>query len=297
MTLKQLEALYWAATLGSFALAAERLSTTQSSLSKRILELESELGVRLFDRSGAKARITDIGERVLAPAREMLSRRDEIMLAARGNYGLRGTCRIGVSELVAVTWLADLASRLHETYPDVALEPRIAVAEELLVEVQRGHTDFAVGPVRSPDLAMVSKHLFDVRMTWVSAPRLLPSDGRMSAEAMLQYPVLAMSDRSAVTQALFRWVNDKGLRFRRIVASNSMNALASLAASGLGICLLPEPFANTFIERGQLRPILLRDGTSAPQLPYFLSWRGNDTGRLSIAVRDLALEVLSSRCR
>ena len=52
MTLKQLEAFYWAATCASFAVAAERLHLSVSSLSKRIAELEDALGRPLFDRSG-----------------------------------------------------------------------------------------------------------------------------------------------------------------------------------------------------------------------------------------------------
>lgn len=54
MTLKQLEAFYLAATLGSFSLAAQRAHVTQSSLSKRIAELEAYLGTGLFDRSSTQ---------------------------------------------------------------------------------------------------------------------------------------------------------------------------------------------------------------------------------------------------
>lgn len=51
MTLKQIEAFYWAAKLGSFAIAAQRLQVTQSSLSKRVAELEESVGALLFDRT------------------------------------------------------------------------------------------------------------------------------------------------------------------------------------------------------------------------------------------------------
>ena len=61
MTLKQLKAFYWAATLGSFAIAADRLAISQSSLSKRIAELELALGAELFDRSTRRAIVTDGG--------------------------------------------------------------------------------------------------------------------------------------------------------------------------------------------------------------------------------------------
>ena len=61
MTLKQLEAFYWAATCVNFTVAAERVHLSVSSLSKRIAELEASLGVDLFDRSGRSAKLTAQG--------------------------------------------------------------------------------------------------------------------------------------------------------------------------------------------------------------------------------------------
>ncbi|SUP85622.1 LysR family substrate-binding transcriptional regulator [Yersinia pseudotuberculosis] len=55
MTLKQLEAFYWAARCSNFSIAAERLHISISSLSKRIVELEASLGCTLFDRSDVAA--------------------------------------------------------------------------------------------------------------------------------------------------------------------------------------------------------------------------------------------------
>ena len=65
MTLKQIEAFYWAANLGSFSIAALRLHVTQSSLSKRVVELEESVGAPLFDRSGKRAQLTEAGQRLL----------------------------------------------------------------------------------------------------------------------------------------------------------------------------------------------------------------------------------------
>ena len=65
VTLKQIEAFYWAAKLASFSIAASRLHVTQSSLSKRIKELEEAIGVELFERSGRRAQLTERGQRLL----------------------------------------------------------------------------------------------------------------------------------------------------------------------------------------------------------------------------------------
>ncbi|WP_348752274.1 LysR family transcriptional regulator, partial [uncultured Aquincola sp.] len=78
MTLKQLEAFYWAATCSSFAMAAERVHLSVSSLSKRIAELEASLGQPLFDRSGRQAALTEAGQRLLPQAGALLQQADAL---------------------------------------------------------------------------------------------------------------------------------------------------------------------------------------------------------------------------
>ena len=84
MTLKQLEAFYWAATCSSFAMAAERVHLSVSSLSKRIAELEASLGQVLFDRAGHRAALTEAGTRLLPLAGALLQQADRL----RGSAGI-----------------------------------------------------------------------------------------------------------------------------------------------------------------------------------------------------------------
>ena len=291
MTLKELEAVYWAGTLGSFALAAERLSMTQSSLSKRVLELEEELGERLFDRSGPRARITGAGERVLAQAREMLALRDAIVTGARGPRALSGTCRFGVSEQVAATWLPALVHRAREDHPEVSLEPRVGVTQELLGAVVRGETDFALCPGGSADAQLSSRLLHAVPMAWVSAPGLLKALGVLTVESLQQVPVITTSAQAGATAALDAWAVGQGIKFRRIVACNSMGAVASLAAAGLGLCVLPEPFAARFLQDGRLQRVPVEAPLQVPPLPYYLHWRMGDDSALGQALRDIVIAV------
>lgn len=117
MTLKQLEAFYWAATCASFAVAADRLHLSLSSLSKRIAELESALGLDLFDRSGHRAVLTAAGERLLPQARDLLASADRIRASLRAEPELGVRCRFGVGELSALTWLPRLIGRVRGRYP------------------------------------------------------------------------------------------------------------------------------------------------------------------------------------
>lgn len=177
MTLKQLEAFYWSAILGSFALAADRLSMTQSALSKRIQELEYEVGIPLFDRSGPRARISEAGENILQKAEQLLSLRDEIVMAARGPAGLHGVCRFGISELMAMRYLPAIVSAIRREFPEIVLEPRVAVTKELLEDVERGEMEFALAPGHSVDPGILSEQFCHIPLFWVAAPGLIVSHG------------------------------------------------------------------------------------------------------------------------
>jgi DNA-binding transcriptional LysR family regulator len=287
MTLKQLEALFWAGTLGSFALAAQRLCTTQSTLSKRIQELEEELGEPLFDRSGPRARITGAGERVLTHAGQMLRAKDDILAAARGPQGLRGSCPFGVSEFVASCWLPEIVAAMHERHPEVTLEPRVGVTGELMHDLARGETDFAICAASTADASIASERLHQVEMTWVASPALAHGTPMLTRDRLADTPVLSTSPQSGATAALQQWALQEGIKFRQLTPSNSMHAVASLAAAGLGVCVLPGPFARLFVDTGRLAPLQAADDCRIPPVTYFLHWRRDDARMLTARVREL----------
>ncbi|MFK8251847.1 LysR family transcriptional regulator [Ancylobacter terrae] len=294
MTLKQLEALYWSAVLGSFALAAERLFMTRSALSKRIQELEAEVGEPLFDRSGASARITEVGERVFAKAEQMLALCDEILVAADAPQRVKGTCRFGISELMAMQWLPRIVSEVRAAYPDVVIEPRVAVTRELLEDVERGETDFALCAGTSPDPQVQSEQIGRVELHWVAAPGLPIEGGILTAETLQTHPVISMSVQAGSTINLQNFSSESGLKFRRIVASNSPEAVAAVTIAGLGIALLAGPFVERFIRSGELVRLTVEDRLRVPDLAYALHWRADNGRLLARTVRDIARRICTA---
>lgn len=290
ITLKQLEALYWSATLGSFALAADRLAMTQSALSKRILELEGEIGAPLFDRSGPRAKVTEIGERIIPKASAMLNLHDEILIAGRGEQSLRGVCRFGITQLMAITSLQDIVSEVRQLYPDIVLEPRVD-AVDLIEDVLRGETDFALSPDTSLDPTLSSQYLTRIELSWVCSPELFPLIRTIDAEALQKYPVISMSARAASTNLMNNWATAKGLKFKEIVASNSPEAVAALTIAGLGISLLARPFVERLVATGELRILPTAQELTMPELDYFLHWRKDNDRLLPKAVREIARPI------
>jgi molybdenum-dependent DNA-binding transcriptional regulator ModE len=121
-TIKQLEALYWAGKLGSFQAAAAHLHTSQSAIAKRIAELREIFQVRLIDPAYRHAKLTDHGQRLLAAAEEVLHANERLMERMGYPFGFTGVLRLGVSELVAVTWLPRLIQEVKLQHPQAVIE-------------------------------------------------------------------------------------------------------------------------------------------------------------------------------
>ena len=159
VTLKQLEAFYWATTLGTFSAAAGRLHVTQSSLSKRIAELEANIGHALFDRSTQRAKLTGAGEALLPHAQRMLDVEQAIRQGLQIHGELHGSCRLGISELSATTRFPSWVRRVHAEHPGVELKPQVGLGKTLERLVERGELDFAVVTGRSQALRLLPRLL------------------------------------------------------------------------------------------------------------------------------------------
>jgi DNA-binding transcriptional LysR family regulator len=274
MTLKQLEAFYLAATLGSFALAAQRAHVTQSSLSKRIAELEAWVGVELFDRSGQRAQLTEAGHRLLPVAAQMLEIKQSIRDALHGLPTLAGTCRFGISELGALTWLPRFVARVRTEHPQLVLQPHVDLGRRLERQVVRGELDFAVVPGPPEDPHVTSHDVGEVRVTWMASPGRARAGSVLRVEELARHPVITMTEGSGMTQAFETWAAGQGLRMQRIVASNSLMAIIGLTMADLGLSFLPQDFMLPWVESGAL--IALRSDPPLPTLRYCFVRREDD---------------------
>jgi DNA-binding transcriptional LysR family regulator len=296
MTLKQLEALYWSSVLGSFALAADRLSMTQSALSKRVQELEAEVGVQLFDRSGPRARITEVGQEVFAKAEQILRLRDELLMSAGGPRRVKGACRFGISELMAMQWLPQLVSRVRSEYPDVIVEPHVALTQELLDDVVQGDSDFAICPGGSQDPELASELISNVELYWVGSPSLFSKKDIVTLESIQSHPIVSMSSQAGSTMLLQSFAQERGLKFRRILASNSPDAVAAVTIAGLGIALLAGPYVERFIREGKLCRLRVEERLKVPRLSYYVHWRIDNSRMLARVVREIAVQLCKGDC-
>jgi DNA-binding transcriptional LysR family regulator len=263
---------------------------TQSSLSKRIAELEDSIGTELFDRSSQRARLTEAGHRLMPMAAQMLDLKERLKGELAGPATLRGTIRFGISELGALTWLPRFVTRVRAEHPQVILQPHVDLSRRLERQVARGELDFAAvtGP---PEDANLKSHLIaEVHFVWVAAPGRVRSRRVIGAAQLSRHPVITMTEGSALTRSIDAWANQRGIQLQRIVASNSLMAIVGLSMADIGISFLPEPFVRPWVKQGVL--VALR---SNPPLPVCLT--ASCTGAMTRARCSRCSSRASSRRR
>lgn len=255
MNLRQIETFYWAGKLGSFSAAAERLNATQSTISMRIIELEREFGVDLFDRSQRAARITAKGRELMYYAEQVLHLMVEMQERVAGIDATPGVLRLGVVEMVSITWLPRLVKAIHDQFPRITLELDEALTNDLTERLTQGSLDIILAPGRVTGYSVTPVSLGTVRFAWMTSPSLGVPEAVLTPRQMQDWPVIALTRESYHHTAIEEWFRFGAARCRRIDTCKSFSVASSLAAAGLGITLLPPRSYEREIQEGRLRII------------------------------------------
>lgn len=277
MTLKQLEAFYWAACSPSFASAAERVHISLSSLSKRLVELEDSLGVQLFDRKLHKATLTDAGRLLLTRVRPFLDEADTLRRLVAEGREMHGVCRFGVGELSALTWLPKFISHSKQVHPHLLLEPLVeggsssGSLEQRVIDAQ---LDFAVIAGRSMRSEVSCETVGEVSFCWVASPSLLGRSRTLSSQMLADHAVITLSDGTGTARILEQWLTTNNWSLGQRLTCNSWAAVAGLLSEGLGIGFVPSRWAELLSRSGEV--VVLRSEHALENLRYCFYRRTDD---------------------
>ncbi|QNN56569.1 LysR family transcriptional regulator [Diaphorobacter ruginosibacter] len=253
--------LYFAEILerGSFTAASKALGIPKSRLSRRISELERQLGARLLQRTTRKLSPTEVGEIYL---RHCQSMRDEAVAAANAVEQVQavpcGTVRVTCPPTLARTVLGELIPTYMKRCPQVRLEVRVLNRPVNLVEEG---IDIALRVRKSLEDSgsLVIKRLGEGRVRMVASPDLLVRQGTPHEPQDLEYldSLSIAADNGHATLQLF---NEEGtealvpLKPRYVVDDLLMMKFAAM--SGIGFCWLPDFLCHQEIEDGRLVELL-----------------------------------------
>lgn len=130
---------------GSFSQVAEKLGISQPALSKQIMSLEKDLGVRLFNRDSTPITLTPAGERFIQDAKDLVYKEEQLQRSMeRFRAGQEGRITIGITPFRSLYLIPDIAKRIAEKFPGIRICLQEYGSNILRENIADGKYDFAV---------------------------------------------------------------------------------------------------------------------------------------------------------
>lgn len=271
MNLKFLETFVWVARLKSFRLTADKLFTTQASISSRIAVLEGELGVKLFLRDSRGVSLTPEGLKVLDYAEQMLDTMAALKQSIETRSSKVGRVRIGVMDTVIHTWLSPLVAQMTDLYPRVEIELVADTALNLCDQLQKGFLDLVLQTDLIRHESVRSLELASHPLGWIVASNSIYNRDYADLAELAQERIITYSKNSWPHQDIVALMQANGVLAPRLNCVNSVSAITRLLRDGFGIGALPPVLVAEELARGEL--ILLDIEQRPANLPVVVSWR------------------------
>lgn len=287
MELRQLEYFVAVAEEAGFTRAARRVHISQSGVSAQIRQLERELGATLIDRSGRSAALTVAGTAALGHARTALAAADALRRAVDEVIGLvRGRLVVGMVTGCTIAPLFDALAAFRRAHPGVELSLVEDDSERLVERVRAGTADLAlIGAAGTPPDDLAALPLLSERLVAaVPADHPLARAPRMTLAALIAHPLVCLPRGTGIRAVLDEACAAAGLEPEVALQASAPDAVADLAARGLGVAVLSETSIDA--RSGRLRARAIED-VETPAL-LALVWR---------AAADPARDALLDRCR
>lgn len=287
MNLRFIEAFVWVARLRSFRAASEKLHTTQTAISSRIASLESDFGVRLFERDKRTVTLTRSGEELLKYAEELLgiSARMIEAVADRASYG--GTISIGAVEGVVHTWLPELLRRLRNSFPQARVEIHSYMTANLHDELLKGNIDLAFTAESLSHASVENRPICEFQMRWVTSSKAWNGNLISGREILERLPLLTFLRDSLVHRDVVSKLGPQSTA--RINPISSIAAMVSLIKSGYGVATLPPACVMRELESGELVALDVEPGLEP--VPIIASVRNRSDSPFAEAAASLAVEA------
>ena len=237
MNLRQLRSISTIMQQGSFAAAGDRIGLSHSAISVQMQQLESSLGIELFDRSSRPVTLTVEGARIANIAGEVLDKLETIKQVASGTETLDSVA-IGFIPTTVQNLLPRVLDALREEFPTLQVRVKSGLSGELAAAVARRELDYAllttpVVEIPELDITAIASEPF-----YVIAP-IDRAGIKADDELLRSMPYIAFSRRTWVGQHIAAKLQQRGIHIRESIEIDSLEAIENLVARGFGVSIVP----------------------------------------------------------
>ncbi len=241
MELHQLRYMVAVAETGNFTRASERCHITQPSLSQQILNLEKEVGHKLFHRLGRKAVLTEAGMTFLDRARLILFDVEDAIKVLKDSPSLDRLITVGAVPTIAPYLLAPLIQRCRETHPNLVVHLREDFRSDLIRGVLEGELDLAVVtlPIKDHRLS-IEPLLTEPLLLVVGKGHPLSGRSEVTANDLADETFVTMGDSSTLAAQIRSFCGDHNFSPKIGYRCAQVATLKLFVAMGAGISILPQ---------------------------------------------------------
>ena len=249
---------------GSQMAAARALATTQPTVGRHIAELETQLGVLLFERTGRGLVPTEHAQRLAGAARAMAGAADQLARQASGaQQEVRGSVRISASQPVTCVLLPPVLLQMRQALPDIQIE---LVSSNAVSNLLQREADIALRMVRPDQASLLCKRVGQVAIGAYAHRDYLRRRGTPRVPEDLFQHDLVGDDRNTDIVRGFAAMGYGVGREQFAVRTDDLNAYQALVDASLGVGFLPRYVARRNPDLVSLLPML-----PIPPLPVWLA--------------------------
>jgi len=278
MDLRHLRTFVTVAEQRSVSKAALRLRIAQPALSRQVIDLEKELGLKLFDRVGRRMVLTKAGEQLLQNSRTVLgnvaSLTERAHLLRDGDAGL---LKIAASPQIIESILPSFLRRYAKTFPNVQVKLTEAVGRDQLTMLEHGDVDISIGLLGA---VQAEQHFNSLQLPSIeilaACHRSHPLGARGATEItqLAKYPLLLLDSSYAFRKSFDAACRLAGVEPYVAVESRAPHTLLALAEAGHGVAIVQTAVP---VDRYKLKVVSIKHRGKPIQLPMAAIWNNRRT--------------------
>lgn len=260
MDIKNLNTFVQVAELLSFTQAADKLGYSQSTVSFQIRQLETELGVSLFDRINHTIALTDKGREMLQYAHDIIKLTEDMSKVASGEQQIGGLVRIAIAESLCNWLLTERFAALHTDYPGITMKIIAGDTEEMFRLLGRNEADLVFtldNHIYHRDYVLVDEAQIGVHFVTAESSPLCGRE--LVAADIVNEPFLLTERGMSYRRLMEEQLAKQNLEVTPILESGSTDLLCKLAEQGMGIAYLPDYVTEKGVREGRLSYLNVKD--------------------------------------
>ncbi len=221
------------AECGTLSAAARRLGVSQPTLTRRMRDLEESLRAELFRRTPRGLALTEAGEALIAPARQMQAGAHAVELAATGHdSSLAGLVRLTATEGIALEWLTPALAEFRGDHPAIDVQ---VIVSNTAVNVLRREADIAIRLGRPQQKELVARRVADLVLGLYASRAYIEAHGEPRTRADLAEHEGVAFDAELMYSGTGSWLERSMGPARIAYRANTLGAQLAAIRAGFGI--------------------------------------------------------------